>query len=231
MKIAGWQKCTLIDFPGKIATILFTQGCNWRCPFCHNGGLWTPKNDKLPLIDWQEIRTFLEKRRGQIEGVVISGGEPTLQEDLVGICREIKELGYAIKLDTNGTNPEILATLIKQNLLDFIAMDIKQIWEKYPILCGTKVDLSAVKKSIEMIRNSGLDYEFRTTIVPSLHSKEDILNLAEIVKGAKRFALQNFVPDHATSLKLRKEHGFSPEELEVFRSVFTPIVGYFEIRA
>jgi pyruvate formate lyase activating enzyme len=228
MIIGGWQKCTLIDFPGKIATILFTQGCDFRCPFCHNGSLW-PRNMES-VATWETIVKFLERRRGQLEGVVISGGEPTLHGDLPEILAQIHTLGFATKLDTNGHRPKILKNLLERNLLDFIAMDLKHLPDKYAEACGMEVDMDAILCSIEIIKQSTIDYEFRTTVVPGLHDLSDVPKFIPLVRGTRRFTLQNFMPTNAADKTLRARKPFPLKDLEQFKPIFEPVVEIFTIR-
>ena len=196
MKIGGWQKISLIDYPGKISTIVFTQGCNFRCPFCHNPEL-VLKEKYSPLIEEDLIFAFLEKRKGEVEGVEVTGGEPTLQGDLDIFLEKVKKLGYLVKLDTNGSKPEVLEKLFEKNLVDYLAVDIKGPFEKYEeIIGGVKVDLNKIKESIRLIKDSGVDYEFRTTFVRPLLVVDDFEKIGEVIKGAKRFVVQNFTPHH-----------------------------------
>ena len=190
MKISGLQRLTLLDYPGKMACTVFTYGCNFRCPFCHNALLVTQQSGDS--ISEDEFFAFLKKRQGILEGVCISGGEPTLQGDLREFILKIKALGYAIKLDTNGTNPRLLQSLIKEELLDYVAMDIKNSPEKYSLTCGCEVNLDAVKESVSIIKESGIDYEFRTTTVRQFHSAEDFEAIARWIKGDSRYFLQHF---------------------------------------
>lgn len=193
MTIGGLQKLTLIDFPGEIACTVFTVGCNFRCPFCHNPELIDPASFKLSgIIDENDFFSFLEARRGLLDGVCVTGGEPTLQRDLPNFLEKIKNLGFLVKLDTNGTNPEMLEKLLAGGLIDYFAMDIKTKIDDYKKAVGTEVDLEKIKKSIGIIRNSGINYEFRTTVVPGIHEEEDILAIAEEIAGAKRYYLQQF---------------------------------------
>jgi pyruvate formate lyase activating enzyme len=228
MIFGGWQKCTLIDFPGKIATILFTQGCDFRCPYCHNRGLW-PRKTESP-VEWETIFEFLKTRRGKLDGVVISGGEPTLHGDLPEVLAKIHELGFATKLDTNGHRPDVLEGLFKANLFDFVAMDLKHLPAHYAEACGTNVLIKNILRSVELIKKSSIDHEFRTTVVPGLHRLEDLPALAPIVQGARRFTLQNFVPTHAADGTFRARKPFARTELEELRPIFTPIVEIFTIR-
>lgn len=190
MKISGLQRLTLLDYPGKMACTVFTYGCNLRCPFCHNALLVTQQSGDC--ISEDEFFAFLKKRQGILEGVCISGGEPTLQSDLREFILKVRALGYAIKLDTNGTNPRLLQSLIKEGLLDYVAMDIKNSPEKYSLTCGCEVNLDAVKESVSIIKESGIDYEFRTTTVRQFHSAEDFEAIAQWIKGDSRYFLQHF---------------------------------------
>lgn len=197
MRIDSFQKFSLSDFPGCIAALVFVGGCNFRCPYCHNGQL--VMEDAKGKIGADEVLEFLRKRKGKLEGVAITGGEPTLQDSLVSFCGEIKRLGYKIKVDTNGTQPRVLAELIENRLVDYIAMDIKAPFNKYPEIAGKKVDSSAIEKNIRQIMDSPhLDYEFRTTVVRNQLTGNDIVDIAKQIKGANRYILQKFIP--ATTL-------------------------------
>jgi pyruvate formate lyase activating enzyme len=228
VKIAGWQKCSLIDFPGKIAAVIFTQGCNFRCPFCHNPELWS--TDGAGQVDGEEIFNYLEGRRGRLEGIVISGGEPTLQVGLVPFLRRIRAMDFATKLDTNGSRPDVLADLLEKRLLDLVAMDIKHIFSRYRVACGREVSTESIVESLRLLRGSGLDYELRTTIVPTIHCPEEVKELRKIVAGAPRFAIQNFSPPSAADPSLRSLKPFSREVLEELEATFKPAVGKFSIR-
>ena len=192
MQINGFQKLTLLDFPGKVACIVFTPGCNFRCPFCHNASLVTHIDGER--IDEEEILSYLKKRQGLLDGVVVTGGEPTLQGDLADFLGKVKALGYAVKLDTNGTSPEKLKTLVEKGLVDYVAMDIKNTAAKYPVTagCGSAV-LGKVEESIDFLLTDTVDYEFRTTVTAELHTPQDIGDIAKRIKGAKRYFLQNFI--------------------------------------
>ncbi len=192
MIINGFQKMTLLDFPGKVACTIFLGGCNFRCPFCHNAGLVLGRN--IESRTEEEILSYLEKRKGLLDGVCITGGEPTLRPDLLSFIGKIKALGYAVKLDTNGSNPALLKELASGKLIDYVAMDIKNCMSKYPETCGDEsLDLAPIKKSIDLLLGGCIDYEFRTTVVKELHSVENIASLSEEISGAKRYFLQNFV--------------------------------------
>jgi pyruvate formate lyase activating enzyme len=193
MILGGLQKLTLIDYPGYIAATVFTAGCNFRCPFCHNPelvgrGSWEIGSGILE----KDFFDFLKSRQGKLEGVCITGGEPTIQPDIVEFIRKIKELGYKVKLDTNGARPDILRLLYAKKLLDFVAMDIKSDLENYNRTTNSKVDLERIKLSVDLIRNSGVDYEFRTTAVPGLHKEEDFAKIGKWLEGAKKYVLQAF---------------------------------------
>ena len=184
---------SLIDYPGKIAAVLFTVGCNFRCGFCHNPELVLSSDFKVERINEKEIFDFLKSRQGLLEGVVITGGEPTLQNDLLEFVRKIKNLGFLMKIDTNGANPEMIEKLNQEKLVDFWAMDIKAPLEKYKAVAGAPINLEDIKKSIELIKKSGADYEFRATLVEGTHTAEDVLEMAKMIGGAKKFILQKFV--------------------------------------
>lgn len=191
MIINGIQKLTLLDFPERVACTLFTAGCNWRCPFCHNASLVTNIGDAL---DTDEILTMLSKRRGLLDGVCITGGEPTLQPDLADFITRVRAMGYAVKLDTNGTHPDRLAALLDASLLDYVAMDIKNSREKYPLTVGVAgFDPAVIDESIALLRESGVAHEFRTTVVRELHTVEDIVAIAQWIGHGERLYLQQFV--------------------------------------
>jgi len=191
MKIGGFQRFSLIDYPNKISCIVFTQGCNFRCPYCYNPELVYPEFFTTPLKE-EAIFDFLKRRKGRLEAVVITGGEPTIQPDLTEFIEKIKKMDYFVKLDTNGSNPHILKELIKSKLIDYIAMDIKAPPEKYSLLSGRDVDISLIFESMKIIENSSLEYEFRTTFVPSLLSEVDILRIKNMIKDKKRYRIQKF---------------------------------------
>ncbi len=192
MKIAGFQKFSLIDYPSKISAIIFTQGCNFRCPFCHNPELVNPELF-ADTLDENSVLSFLRRRVAKLDGVVITGGEPLLQHDLVEFIERIKEIGYLIKLDTNGSYPEILKQLLAKNLIDYIAMDIKAPLEKYLNVVKTDAYTEKIMESVKIILNSNIDYEFRTTVVKDLLTEDDLICIAKLIRGAKRYVLQKFV--------------------------------------
>jgi pyruvate formate lyase activating enzyme len=233
--IGGLQKVSLIDFPGKIASVVFTQICNFRCPFCHNATL-VDRKQFGPTLSEGEVFGYLSTRKKKIEGVVISGGEPTLQSDLKQFMRKVKDLGFHTKLDTNGTKPDIMVELINSKLVDFIAMDIKHDFAKYDFACGVQARIEDIIRSIDLIKTCGVDYEFRTTIVPGIHSGNDIISIAKNIGGAKKFVIQEFVPNHAMDSNLRnqvKDSLFDSAhrmELENVRSECLRYVADFDVR-
>lgn len=193
MLLGGLQKLTLIDYPGKVAATVFTVGCNFRCPFCHNPELVFPNfGGTTGTISEKEFFDFLKKRQGKLEGICITGGEPTMQKDLLKFIKKIKKHGFLVKLDTNGSRPDILKQAIDQNLVDFIAMDIKNCLGKYNQTNGTETDLERIKLSVDLIKNSRKNYEFRTTVVPSLHLEEDFDKIGMWLEGSESYALQQF---------------------------------------
>ena len=193
MLINGFQKLTILDYPGKVACIVFTPGCNFRCPFCHNASLVT-HIDRETYIDVDEVLTYLKKRQGLLDGVVITGGEPLLQDGIEEFIAEIKSLGYAVKLDTNGSFPEKLISIVEKGLVDYVAMDIKNSKEKYGMTVGVEnFDITPVEKSVDFLKQGKVDYEFRTTVVKDFHTLEDIQDIVVWLKGAHKYFLQNFV--------------------------------------
>ena len=192
MQIGGFQKFSLIDYPGVISAVVFLQGCNYRCPYCHNSELVIPSKFRETIPEG-EVTSFLLERKERLQGVVVTGGEPTLQEDLLPFLKKIKDVGLKIKLDTNGSRPDVLKKIIGEGLVDLFCMDIKAPFEKYDVLCGTSVNVDDVKRSIQWILASGLDHQFRTTVVKSLLTKEDIQKIPALVEGAQAYVLQNYV--------------------------------------
>lgn len=223
MEFHGINKLTLLDYPGHLACTLFTGRCNLRCPFCHNAGLVLAPEAE-PRIPTEDILQFLKKRSGTLEGVCVTGGEPTLQPDLRSFLRECKELGYLVKLDTNGTRPDVLEKALAAGLLDYIAMDIKNCPDRYAETAGLSgIRLSAFEDSIRLIRGSGLPYEFRTTVVRELHTREDLLAIGEWLKGSKTYVLQAFVD--SGSLIGTGLSGYDAKDLHAFCELLLP---YFE---
>lgn len=228
MKIYGLNKTTLLDYPGKVAATVFLGGCNFRCPFCQNSSLVLNPSAQ-PEIPVKEVLSFLKKRQGILEGVCVTGGEPTLSPDLPELLQEIRTLGYPIKLDTNGTHPELLKTLAEQNLIQMTAVDIKACPDNYPSLCGlVHPDLDAVKETVEFLKNGALDYEFRTTVVRELHSEKDFIEIGQWLTGAKAYYLQAYRDSEEVL-----QPGFSSytqKELEHFREILKRTIPLVELR-
>jgi pyruvate formate lyase activating enzyme len=243
MLIGGLQKFSLLDYPGSVAAIVFTQGCNFRCQFCYNPMLvWPTREGRLkntaqadqnsrPYEKVGDFFDFLRGRVSKLDGVVISGGEPTLHPDLPEFIKKIKELGFKVKLDTNGTNPVMLKKMVKDGLLDYIAMDIKAPAEKYTIVIGNKIKLSKIKDCIKIIRESDLPYEFRSTIVPGLHDAEDIKQMGEMIKGADKWYLQNLKSDiDLVNTELQGTKSYTKKEMEEFKKIGAKFVKECGIR-
>ncbi len=232
IKIGGLQKITLIDYPLKIGATVFLVGCNFECPWCYAKELVLEKKNKLNLISEEEFFNFLKDRKKLIEGVVVCGGEPTVNKKLIDFCQKIKKMGYFVKIDTNGSNPETLKKLIAKNLVDYFAMDIKNSLEdkKYQKATGRKIDLSKIKKSISIIKNSGIDYEFRITVVPGIHTKKDIVDLARQLSPAKNFYLQNFRPDKTINTKFEKVKPYPQKYLLEIQKAISPFFENCKIR-
>lgn len=223
MEFNGWEKLSLVDFDGNLTTTIFTSGCPFRCPFCHNADLVLHPHS-LPVIPFEEILAYLRKRRGILEGVCISGGEPTLGDDLLTKMAIIKELGYKIKLDSNGFRPEVLKEVVSKKLVDFVAMDIKNSKEKYGMTIGIpSFDLKGVEESVEFLLSNAVPFEFRTTLIDEFHDEEDMLKIREWIKGAKRYHLQCYI-DSENCI----EHGFHPVSIEKAKEFASLFEGYVE---
>ena len=204
MKIGGLIKFTLIDFPGRPAAVVFTQGCNFRCRYCHNPELVYPHLFTEPMA-MEDVYAFLKRRQGTLEGVVVSGGEPTLQEGLPKFMADLKAMGYATKIDTNGTRPEVLRNLIENKWLDFIAMDLKAPLEKYSLITGVDFNPAVLQESIDLIRQSGLGYEFRTTFDKDVLTEADIAAISQLV-GGKNYRVQECLPVSKEKASLKVLH-------------------------
>ena len=228
MEIGGLEKSTLIDYPGRIAATVFLLGCNFRCPFCYSSELVLPeKMAEQPKIAEKAFFDFLKERQGLLEGVVICGGEPTIHKDLPDFIKRIKDLGFLLKLDTNGSNPEMLRKLMQKGLVDYVAMDIKApLGAKYDLATGVKVDLDKIKESIEIIKGSGVDYEFRSTIAPSIHSKEDVIQMAKDISPAKKYYLQNFRGEKTIDPRFEEIKPYAKDFLLEIQKEISP---FFEI--
>ncbi len=230
MKIGGFQKFSLIDYPGKISAVIFVQGCNFRCPYCHNRELVLPEYFSFSVQE-EEIIEFLENRKGKIEGVVITGGEPTIFPDLPDLLLKIKRLGYHIKLDTNGSNPQMIKLLIERKLVDYIAMDVKAPLEKYRDVTFSAVDIKKIQESINIIKDSSIQHEFRTTVVNGIHTYSDILKIYNLIKGSDRYVIQNFHPsENLVGKSFQTKTGFLKEELAKIEKKFKDRFSSFFIR-
>jgi len=192
MQIGGFQKLSLIDYPGKMAAVIFTQGCNFRCPFCHNRDLVLPEFYKEPIAE-EEVYTYLRKRQDKLQGLVITGGEPTLQVDLVSFLRRVKDLGYSIKVDSNGSRPEVLEKIILAGLVDYIAMDVKSSLASYGRATGVAVDITDIQRSIELLLSSNIDHHFRTTAVKPIHGTSEFQEISSLIQDADKYIIQEFV--------------------------------------
>ncbi len=235
MQICGLQKLSLLDFPENLAATIFTGGCNLRCPFCHNASL-VLRSDRCPMITEDEVFAFLSARVGKLDGVCITGGEPLLQTDLENFIKKIRDMGFLIKLDTNGTFPRRLASLTEKGLLDYVAIDIKSSPNNYGKAVGiADFDCAPVLESVELLKNSGIPYEFRTTLVRELHTAEDIREIGKLLSGTKLFFLQNY-ENSGDIIGTRADgadpdfHGFDRHELESFKAILQQYIATVQIR-
>ncbi|MFO8164530.1 MAG: anaerobic ribonucleoside-triphosphate reductase activating protein [Thermodesulfobacteriota bacterium] len=223
MIIGGFQRFSLIDYPDNICAIVFTQGCNFRCPYCHNPELVNPRKFGVELKEG-EILSFLDRRKGKLNAVTITGGEPLLQSGLITFLSAIKNLGYMIKLDTNGSLPSKLKGIIQSKLVDYIAMDIKTSLDKYHRIVQRKIDKGKILNSIKLIMDSGLDYEFRTTVVKSLLEKDDFYKIGQLIQTARLYVLQNFVPSKTLDDTFLNMKSCTDEELDCFKEIMEGFV-------
>jgi pyruvate formate lyase activating enzyme len=224
MKFSGLQKTSLIDFPGKISSILFTPGCNLRCPYCQNWRIVI--NPQGPFLSEDEALKILESRKKYIDAVVITGGEPLIHNDALIFIKKLKDKGFSVKLDTNGFFPELLEQCL--GYVDYVAVDVKTSLEKYHLL-GAK-DVSNLLKTIGLLRDHSVDYEFRITTVPGIVEEEDIAKIGELVRGARRFAFQQFIPEDALDEKFRRIHPYSPEVIKRFSEIMKKYVNEVILR-
>lgn len=227
MKIQGIQKMTLLDYPGKVACTVFLAGCNLRCPFCHNSELLDGTAE--PVMDDTELLAFLRKRRGLLDGICFTGGEPLMRRDLPGLLRQIKLLGYPVKLDTNGTFPDRLREMVTEGLVDYVAMDIKNDASHYAETAGVdEVDFESVMQSIAFLLEGNVDYEFRTTVVNELHNRESFQEIGKMIQGAKQYYIQPFIDRDSVAYA-----GFHAPESEIIREyaeIVRPFVAFVGIR-
>lgn len=230
LPIKGLQKTSLIDYVPNTSCVVFIGGCNFRCGYCHNHDLVLNFKD-IPTLSEKEICDFVESRKKWLDAVVITGGEPTMYPELIDLVREIKKLGMKVKLDTNGTNPKLLWDMLEEKLLDYIAMDIKAPLHKYENIAMRTVDTDKIKESIELIKNAGIDYEFRTTIMPSMLKKDDMLRIAELLEGTKRYAIQQYRESGGILDKaLEGSDCYSKEELEEIKEMMEKYIDEVLIR-
>lgn len=225
----GMQKLTLLDFPGKVACTLFTRGCNFRCPFCHNASL-VIRAEEQQEYDNEEVLSFLKKRLGVLEGVAITGGEPTLMSGLYDFIKRVKDMGYAVKLDTNGTRPDVLKRLVNDGLLDYVAMDIKNSPEKYAYTCGLpeSYDLSKIIESKSFLMEGHVDFEFRTTVAKPFHSAEDFEKIGKWLEGSEKYFLQQF--KDSGDIIGQEISSFNVSEMEEFLNILLPFVPNAQLR-
>ena len=227
MKIQGLQKMTLLDFPGRVACTVFLGGCDFRCPFCHNGELLD--GTAPAVMDDQELLRFLKGRQGLLDGVAITGGEPLLRKDLPDLLRAVRELGFAVKVDTNGNHPDALEGLLKEGLVDYVAMDIKNSPRKYALTAGlSALDLAPIRRSVRLLMDGPIPYEFRTTVVDELHTAEDFEDIGQWIAGAKAYFLQPFTD--RDSVPFAGLHAPTRENLEKYASRARVYVPYTAIR-
>jgi pyruvate formate lyase activating enzyme len=210
MNIGGFLPLSLSDYPGRVAAVVFTQGCNFRCPFCHNGDLIPRVRSAGKSLSEEDVLRRLEARRRQLDGVVVSGGEPTLQDDLLQFVQALKRLGYLVKLDTNGSRPGVLAALLREAIVDYVAMDVKAPLDGYSRLAGVEVQPGVIQASIELLAGSGIEHEFRTTVVGPLLDDEDMGAIRTLIPAGSTYRLQPFRPEHARADWLRGDSGISP---------------------
>ncbi len=228
MQFHGLQKTTLLDYPNHVAATIFIGGCNFRCPFCHNGDL-VLHPEQMPVISEDEILSFLEKRKGVLDGVCITGGEPTLQAGLEAFLRKVKAMGYDVKLDTNGSRPGALVALYEMGLLDYVAMDIKHAPDKYNSICQmSSFELSIIETSIEFLMHGSIPYEFRTTLVKELHNEADIISIGKWLKGARNYYLQSY--QDADAVIQKGFHALDKDTLLHFQELLTPYIENVALR-
>jgi len=224
MRIGGFQRLTLVDYPGLIAATVFTQGCNFRCSYCHNPTLVIPDYFQVP-VSAELILDYLNGRKGKLEGVVISGGEPTLQKDLADFIARINGMGFKVKLDTNGSHPEVVSSLIQLKLLDYIAMDIKSSLKKYDQIACVPCDRSKIQESIHLIMNSGIPYQFRTTLVKKFCREEDLNDIQFLLGDAKNYALQPFIiPSKVPGVQFDPQDQYTNQEVEMLKAKYERVL-------
>lgn len=233
MKLSAIQRFTLLDFPGRVACIAFTPGCNMRCGFCHNPEFVVPEEVKRlgpNFVSEETFFNFLDRRQGLLDGVVVSGGEPTVWQDLPDFFRQIKKRGFLTKLDTNGNNPVMLKQLFDDRLLDYVAMDVKTSLTGYPTLVGRGVKARHIAESLDLLKQSGIEYELRTTLIKEIHTEPVLLELERLVAGAHEYYLQIFRPGHTLDPVFAQYHPFSPREMRSLAERFGKVVQKIGVR-
>ena len=230
MVIAGFQKSTLLDYPGKVSALIFTYGCNLRCEYCHNPELVILPCKKSSIVKDQEVLDFLKSRKKLLDALTITGGEPTIQKDLIPFIKKVKRLGYLVKLDTNGTNSKIVEKILDLNIVDYWAMDVKYEKELYKQNLKDDIKYNEIKRSIKLIMGRANDYEFRTTYVKGIHTLESAKGIGELIKGAKRYYIQNFRPGKTINPLLNSRNSFTEAELQSIKKVMHKYVKDIEIR-
>ena len=230
MHIAGLQKLTLLDYPGQVACTVFTSGCNFRCPFCHNAPLVLPGITMLPRMDEEQVLAFLKKRQGVLDGVAVTGGEPLLHKDIGAFLDKVRSLGYKIKLDTNGSFPDRLKELVEAKLVDRVAMDIKNAPALYRDTAGVdELDMAAIEESKNYLLTGVIDYEFRTTVVKGLHSRESLIDAARWISGAREYYLQQF-KDSGSVIALNGLGAYDEQEMRALAEAVAPFVPSVQVR-
>ncbi|MFA5260277.1 MAG: anaerobic ribonucleoside-triphosphate reductase activating protein [Candidatus Omnitrophota bacterium] len=218
MQIGGFLKCSLVDYPGKVTAVVFTQGCNFCCPFCHNIELVIPSSFRASVPE-AEVLSFLAQRRSVLQGLTVTGGEPTLQTDLPLFLKTVKDLGYLVKLDTNGSRPDVLSGLLQDSLVDYVAMDIKTSLSRYRQACGVEVDTACIEKSIHLVLTSGILYEFRSTAVKPFIDEQSLADIHKLLNHSQHYNLQEFVSrDHLVAPALLDQRQYTMEEFRALKA-------------
>lgn len=230
MRIVGFVETSLVDWDGRIASVVFVGGCNLRCPFCHNHQI-ARDDSSLPTIQWPEIAALLERKLGWVDGVVVSGGEPMMHPEVFGLCRAVRKLGLRVKIDTNGSFPYALKRIIGLGLVDCVAMDIKAApGRKYAIAAGRPVNMAGISRTVRLLAESAIESELRTTLVPGLVDPEDVPVIGELVRGSRTLVLQQFVPEKSAAEAYRKKRPYDRTDAEAMLAAFRPFVNEVKLR-